>query len=423
MERPGGPGGSQAAAARDRANIPQQLAQAAAQTRVEELRDATRHGQQRTPPTSPQKAPRPSPDKKKHGRRRKQGPGALQTFSSPGANSLHDALDNDDAADPTRQMQVEQEVRATTSEGRLRTEDAEARDQDGDRRVEEAPPAEAAPAAAPAAASAWCDDDRKVLQALRNGGKKHSLSLARLRRAAQRHGLTIKGKTDTTKLKNALEAAEPAASSSDDDDGIIPGARVLTLTHGTGVVLEGLSAHGRPRVRLDEAFLPRGEHIHKSELAIPKTQLTVLKQGDAGYEAPSTTGAAGSGTAAVHALKVKTVLEDPERHELGFVAPKEVVAPRAAPKVDVPRPLMTFGDADTALGQAADDAHRSLREHKSLLGSLKKRSIKRRPRPKILEEEKKIERRRTSRPRGTPTRRRRPRASNSMTRSRRRRAL
>ena len=400
-------------------------------------------------------------------------------FSSPGANSLHDALDDDAAADLTGQMQVEQEGRATTSEGRLRAEDTAARDQDGDQVFEEAPPVEqtsgadvivegniyagtctkvTAPGAsikldigadgllsrrncsqetsgarrvpsqgdrlyvkvlrmndkkklvlstvgldpaadqalartqsevapptngapAPAAARVWGEDDRKVLAALRNGGKKHGLSLDRLKKAALRYGLTISSKTNIVPLKKALEDAEPASSSSDDDDGIVPGARVMTPTHGAGVVLEGLSGQGRPRVRLDVPYKGNGRDssVFKTELAVPKAQLTRLAPGDAGYEAPSSTtsaagpGAAGSGAAAAFNLKVARVLGSPAEHELGFKAESEVVARRAASTLVVPRPLMALRDADAALEHAAEDARRALQEHKSSLDSLKEK--------------------------------------------------
>ncbi|CAH0372355.1 unnamed protein product [Pelagomonas calceolata] len=387
MERPGGLGGSQEAAARDRADLKKQLAQAAAQTQGEEdLRDAPRHVQQRTPRTSPQKPSRQTPNAGPHGRRRTgdaqapgaQAPGAAETTSSEGG--LTGALGQ--AADQLSQMLVDQESRATTSEGRLRAEDAEARDHDGDHSIEEAPAADAAPAAAPAAASAWCDDDRIVLKALRSAGSStgHRLSLARLRKAAERHGLTIRGKKDAPKLKKALEAAEPASSSSDDEDGIVPGARVRTLTHGAGVVLGGLAGNGCPRVRLDVPFLPLAG-VYKSEVAIPKAQLTRLAPGDAGYEAPSTTGAAGSGTTApsaagsgagaAFALKVARVLGRPAEHALGFAAPPEVVAPRAAPTLVVPQGLIRVTDANEILDRAADEAQRALGEHLSKLEALK----------------------------------------------------
>ena len=400
-------------------------------------------------------------------------------FSSPGANSLHDALDDDAAADLTGQMQVEQEERATTSELQPRVEDGD----------QEALAADAAPAPAAAAAIAWCDDDRIVLAALRKGCTKHKLSLARLRTAAARRGgLTIENKKDTTKLKKALEAAEPTAAewrqmqveqeerattsegrlraedaeardedgdlgieeapaadaapapapaaasvwtmtdrnllvkleakqkvglealkghasrhnlpvptkqrsgnpsskdyvrtlkahlralkpkerSDDSEDGIVVGARVLTPTHGAGVVLEDCAGNGQIRVQLDVPFLSRGE-VYKSEVAIPKAQLTRLAPGDAGYEAPSMTGAAGSGAAAVHAQRVAKVLANPGQHPLGFDAPEEVVARRAPPKLVLQRPLLTLGQPDKALDQAANDAFDALQRHKSKVVAL-----------------------------------------------------
>ena len=117
MERPGGLGGSQEAAARDLADVPRLIAEAAAAQNDEDLRDAPSHRQQRTPRSSPQKSPRQTPKAAPHGRRRTEGPGApgaLESFSSPGANSLHDALDDDDADDTTAQMLVDQAGRATT---------------------------------------------------------------------------------------------------------------------------------------------------------------------------------------------------------------------------------------------------------------------------------------------------------------------
>jgi len=260
-------------------------------------------------------------------------------------------------------MLVDQEVRATTSEGRLRAEDAEARDQDGDSLIQEAPAADAAPeeeeetltcrkgcgrvfshpparvshekncgvkldssraaAAAPAAAGAWCEDDELVLAKLERGPQKHGLSLDRLRACATRHGVTISSKTKIAPLKRALEAAKPDSSSSDDEDGIVVGARVMTRTHGAGSVLEGLTTNGLIRVRLD---VPRQRGgFFESEVALGRGKLTRLAPGDAGYEAPSTTGAAGSGAAgsgaaAADALKVAGVLASPEQHALGFAA-------------------------------------------------------------------------------------------------------
>ena len=387
MDHTGGLGGSQAAAARDLEEVPRLIAEAAAAQKDEDLRAAPSHRQQRTPRSSPQKPPRQTPNAAPHGRRRTgdaqapgaQAPGAAETTSSEGG--LTGALGQ--AADKLSQMLVDQEGRAPTSEGRLRAEDAEARDHDRDHSIEEAPPAEAAPAAAPAAASAWCEDDRLVLQALRNGGKKHGLSLGRLRKAAERHGLTISGKSNFVPLKKALEEAEPAASSSDDDDRIVPGMRVLTELHGAGTVLEGHAGNGRPRVRLD---VPRKNRrgFYESEVAIAAGHLTVLASGDAHYEAQSTTGAvgsgatapnaAGSGAGAAFALKVERVLNRPTEHELGFDAPEEVVPRREAPRLVVPRPLLAIQeDPDEALGRAAEDSRRALREHKSLLGSLKER--------------------------------------------------
>jgi hypothetical protein len=382
MNSTGGLGGSRAAAARDQEELPRLIAEAAATQNDEELRAAARHGQQRTPRTSPQKASRQTPNAGPHGRRRTgdaqapgaQAPGAAETTSSEGG--LTGALGQ--AADKLSQMLVDQEGRAPTSEGRLRAEDTAARDQDGDQVFGDAPAADSAPAAAPATASAWCDDDRLVLQALRNGGStKHGLSLKRLRTAGTRHGLTINGKTDTTKLKKALEAAEP--DSSDDDGGIVPGARVRTLKYGTGFVLQGLAANRQFRVRLD---VPRDDRGVFDELAVPKDQITVLEPGDAGYEVQSSTtgaagsgaagsGAAGSGVAAAFVLKVSRVLESPQQHALGFAAPPEVVAPRAPPKFVVPQELIRITEGNEALDRAADDAHRALAEHKSLLDSLK----------------------------------------------------
>ena len=381
MERPGGLGGSQEAAARDLADVPRLIAEAAAAQNDEDLRDAPSHRQQRTPRSSPQKSPRQTPKAAPHGRRRTEGPGApgaLESFSSPGANSLHDALDDDDATDLTGQVQVEQEQRATTSEGRLRLEDAEARDQDGDHPIEEAPPAEAAPAAAPAAASTLSDEDLRLLKRLEKyGTTKPKGSLKNLKAAAKRHDLVVPTKGSSPNacdyakaLLAHLQALKPDSSSSDDEDGIVPGARVRTLTHGAGTVLEGRASNSWLRVQLDEPCEYKPGDFRR-ELAIPKAQLTRLAPGDVGYEAPSTTGAAGSGAAAVHALKIKTVLEDPSQHALGFAAPEQVVAPRATPTLVVPRPLLATRDPNVALGRAADDAFRALREHGSLLDSLK----------------------------------------------------